>query len=375
VRILYGICGIGMGHATRSRVSIEHLASRGHQVLACASQAGCEHVTDARGTRGVHAVETAGVVMRTKDGRIDLRGMLDFNLPRLLDMLVTNGRAWRDAEKFAPEAVVTDHDSFAWMFGKAKELPIMSIDNSQVIARCAHSPSLVREHLGGLRVLAARTAGKVPGCDRYVITSFFFPPVLQQCATDTELVFPVLRRSVLVAASLCKAPLRSPSSSHVLVYKTLASSPEDAQFFDALSSLPSERFVIYGLEAGTPVPQNCVARPIDEDAFVRDLASAKAVIGNGGMSLMGEALALGKPVLAIPIQDQYEQVLNALYLECLGFGRMAAKLDASVLTEFLANASMYAARIRSRPQHDGNQKLYALLDAFFSPGLARPTPR
>src|SRR5262245_3544149 len=32
VRILYGVVGEGMGHATRSGVIIEHLASRGHTV-------------------------------------------------------------------------------------------------------------------------------------------------------------------------------------------------------------------------------------------------------------------------------------------------------------------------------------------------------
>ena len=32
VKILYGVVGEGMGHATRSRVVIEHLATKGHEV-------------------------------------------------------------------------------------------------------------------------------------------------------------------------------------------------------------------------------------------------------------------------------------------------------------------------------------------------------
>ncbi|MEM6729994.1 MAG: glycosyltransferase family protein, partial [Myxococcota bacterium] len=32
MRILYGVVGEGMGHATRSRVIIDHLLSRGHEV-------------------------------------------------------------------------------------------------------------------------------------------------------------------------------------------------------------------------------------------------------------------------------------------------------------------------------------------------------
>src|SRR5690242_20712195 len=37
MRILYGIVGEGMGHATRSRVVIEHLTAQGHSVIAVSS--------------------------------------------------------------------------------------------------------------------------------------------------------------------------------------------------------------------------------------------------------------------------------------------------------------------------------------------------
>ena len=32
MRILYGVVGEGMGHATRSKVTCEHLVSKGHEV-------------------------------------------------------------------------------------------------------------------------------------------------------------------------------------------------------------------------------------------------------------------------------------------------------------------------------------------------------
>ena len=32
MRILYGVVGEGMGHATRSKVTCEHLVERGHEV-------------------------------------------------------------------------------------------------------------------------------------------------------------------------------------------------------------------------------------------------------------------------------------------------------------------------------------------------------
>lgn len=42
MRLLYGLCGEGMDHATRSKVSIEHLKRRGHEVLISASGQTCD---------------------------------------------------------------------------------------------------------------------------------------------------------------------------------------------------------------------------------------------------------------------------------------------------------------------------------------------
>jgi hypothetical protein len=38
------------------------------------------------------------------------------------------------------------------------------------------------------------------------------------------------------------------------------------------------------------------------------------VIAAGGFTLMGVSVYLGRPMLAIPIRGQFEQVLNARYL-------------------------------------------------------------
>ena len=47
---------------------------------------------------------------------------------------------------------------------------------------------------------------------------------------------------------------------------------------------------------------------------MEDLRTARAVVATGGFSLMGEAVHLGVPMLARPIQGQFEQEMNALYL-------------------------------------------------------------
>jgi len=82
---------------------------------------------------------------------------------------------------------------------------------------------------------------------------------------------------------------------------------------------------------------------------------------NGGLSLIGEALYLGKPILSIPVRNQYEQVLNARYLEHLGYGLEAPRIESDLLRLFLAESPKYAERV-ARHRQEGNTELVEEVD-------------
>ena len=100
-----------------------------------------------------------------------------------------------------------------------------------------------------------------------------------------------------------------------------------------------------------------------EQGFVDDLQSARGVLAGGGFSLMGEAVYLGKPMLTVPLEGQFEQTLNALYLEKCGFGEYHRALTADGITRFLENVPRYADRLSSYEQ-DGNRQILAALDGL-----------
>jgi uncharacterized protein (TIGR00661 family) len=64
------------------------------------------------------------------------------------------------------------------------------------------------------------------------------------------------------------------------------------------------------------------------------LSTAKAVIATAGFTLMSEALYLGKPYLAFPMQGQFEQHLNAHMLDLLGYGAQGHTADENTLASF-----------------------------------------
>jgi uncharacterized protein (TIGR00661 family) len=149
---------------------------------------------------------------------------------------------------------------------------------------------------------------------------------------------------------------------HLLVYQT-------AEGNDALVSALRDSGVpcrLYGMRRSIKEDQvegNLCFRPFSEDAFIEDLATARAVVAGGGFTLMSECVYLHKPLLAMPIGGQFEQTLNALYLEREGYGKYARALDGATLSAFLDAVPSYESNL-ARYSQDGNRLLLAALDGL-----------
>lgn len=348
MRILYGVVGEGMGHATRSKVVCEHLVKSGHDVKIVVS--GRAHGFLSKTFHDV--VEIRGLTIKYVDNRMDRDGTLARNVVAAPGMLASNvGAYFSKVASFKPDAVISDFDSFAYFFAKRHGLPVLSIDNQQIISRCKLGKFAKQGIKVDYQMTKAFVRAKLPACDHYVITTFFYPQVRPKYEKETTLVPPILRQAVLDARK------RAHAGEHVLVYQT---STSDRGLIAELNRVEDQRFTVYGLRKNAR-HGNCTLKEFSEDGFVDDLASARAVVCNGGLSLIGEAVYLGKPIFSVPVRNQYEQVLNARYLEELGWGLAAEQIEADVLRLFLEEVPKYATRV-ARHRQDGNRELYDVVD-------------
>jgi uncharacterized protein (TIGR00661 family) len=359
MRILYGVTGEGMGHATRSKVTCEHLVATGHEVKIVVS--GRAHAFLSKTFSDV--VEIKGLTIKYVDNRMDRDGTLTRNVLAAPGMLIANVNAYFDkVAPFTPDAVITDFDSFAYLFAKRHGLPILSIDNQQIISRCKLGKFAKQGIKVDYQMTKAFVRAKLPACDQYVITTFFYPPIRPKYEDDTTLVPPILRKAILDARKkAAHASHAAGGGEHVLVYQT---STSDSKLIEELNRVRGAKFVVYGLRRNAK-HGNCTLKEFSEEGFVDDLANARAVVANGGLSLIGEAVYLGKPIFSVPVRNQYEQVMNARYLEELGYGLGAERIDADVLRLFLEEAPKFAARVAKHKQ-DGNRELYDAVDGFLA---------
>ncbi len=335
MKILYGVNGEGMGHATRSEVVIGGLLAD-NDVRVMASGAAFKYLEPRLG----EVSEVFGPSFAMDHGEIRRWATVTHTVAAARRELPGSVRRWMAAvHEWRPDVVVTDFEPLSGIYARWSHTPLVCVDNIHMIDRCRHDDEITANAQEDYRIARAVTRAMVPTAGDYLITTFFYPPLLRG---RTALVPPIVRPAIVEAE-----PERG---DHLVVY-----SGGSDELTDALRDcgVPSR---VYGMRDGPEVGTtdgDIEYRPRSIDGFLEDLVSARGVITGGGFSLLSEAVYLGKPVLSVPLHGQFEQLMNARYLEREGFGLCAPTIDAAALARFLGDLDAFHARLGEYVQ-DGN---------------------
>ena len=349
MRIAYGVMGYGRGHAMRTAAVLPELL-REHEVRvfagidahkALSDRFDCEEIPVIGYQYGADGKLSAGLTFRRNAG--------------LTADLLTAGprtrRVWERIDAFAPDVVISDSETWTHRYARARGIPRISFDHVGIMAFC-HCRFAPEDWWRGRRdALGYRAFMGTP--DRVLVSSFYHAPPR---AAGTEVVGPILRESVLAAT-----PQRG---DYVLAYFNKGGH-QYTQALDTALRACGEDIVVYGTERRGRDGRLWFKAP-SNDGFVADLAGAKAVIATAGNQLMGEAIYLGKPILALP-EDVVEQRLNARAVVDMGVGIRGdlGRLSLNELGGFLADLDTYAAATAA-PRGDGRAQASAALKRFLA---------
>ena len=326
-RIVYGVSGEGSGHSSRAREMLRHLVARGHEVRVVSYDQGVTNLAD-----DFDVFEVEGLSIATEENRVKVVETFTENLKRLPSGLRRLQEMRRSCfDEFGPDCVITDFEPSTAYLAMKEGLPLVTLDNQH---RMRYMRYPVPEGLSGsARVTETVIRALVPRPDVSLVTTFFFGELKNE---RTFLFPPILRREVLEAE-----PAREDV---VVVYFTKAFDG----YLDLLRACSRERFRVYGTDhSGTD--GNLDFQPRSRDGFLADVARSKAVVSTAGFTLMTECLHLGKPLLALPMEGQFEQELNAHLLDELGYGKNGRARDAASLGDFLYRLPDYAAALETYP--------------------------
>lgn len=346
MKILYGVVGEGMGHAIRSSVILHKLVADGHDVHIVVSGRAHDFLKDLF----PKVSKIWGLTMVMEDNEVKNRLTAAENIKGALEGWPANIKQYFDVEaQFEPDLVISDFESWSWMFAKLHRLPVICVDNIQIINRCTHEDDILSGEEKAFRLTKSIVKSKCPNAAHYLITTFFYPELRKK---RTTLIPPILRDSIINATPT--------DGEHLLVYQTSESFQDLPQTLKQLD----RPVYIYGLKRDLNadlVDGNLTYRPFSQTQFVDDLASCAGVIASAGFTLMGEAVHLGKPYLATPVRKQFEQILNARYLEKLGYGLYDTELDLNMIEHFISRLPEFRKNLATYDRHD-NQKTFDALD-------------
>ncbi len=355
MRILYGVAGEGMGHATRSQVFLADLVGE-HDVLVVASGRAhdylAQHFPQVREILGFSLAYEDNTIRRWETVLQNLRGAVG-SWPAQVRSF------YEVARDFEPDVVVSDFESFVLTVARRERVPAISVDNIMMLDRCRHDEGIIGGDTFDFEMARQIARTKAAGLHWAIVPTFFRPPLRRKATT---LVAPVLRPAVLAAVA--------ERGEHLLVYQTAAGSETLVRTLHR-AGLPCR---LYGVRRDLEedlVDGDLVYRPFSETGFLDDLRTARAVIAGGGFSLLSECVYLHKPVLSLPVSGQFEQVLNARYLERLGYGAYAEAPTPEAIGAFLEHLQHHERALAGYVQDGNNEALAALREQLALVALER----
>lgn len=341
--IFYCICGEGMGHAIRSSVIIDRIKDK-YDVYIFSSDRAYKYLNEKFDNvykiGGFNTVYINNKVNNTKT-LINALKRNPLNIKEGYEEL------YKKARKLSPDVIVTDFEIYATMVSKLLSIPLISLDNIHMITQTAidYPP----KHQGEMLKAKGVIKSYVIKPKIHILTSFFYPKIKPK--KRAVLYPPVIREDIL--------KLEPTIEDHIIVYQT---SKESVKLVEQLKSL-NEKFIVYGFNKDE-VDKNLTYKLFNENEFYNDLASAKAVICNGGFTFISEAISLKKPIYSVPAIGNFEQTLNGFYVQKLGYGEYHEEMSPKKVEKFLKRLPKYQEKLAKvkKTNNDGivNELIYRI---------------
>ena len=290
--IYYGVCGEGLGHIGRSIAIINELINLGHEVHIFTFGQAFDYLKGAEDVYKVPGLQLA-FINNKADIKGTLKNYLKFRrkISSAIKEIVNNHPR--------PDLCITDFEPIIPRVAIAHDIFCISIDNQH---KFTLSPKGLPLRLKVYSYLAGKFINWFIPETYNIITTF------HECENCTNLVDVIVRKEI--------AEIIPHKESFILVY--LKDCLEN-KILDVLKEISEETFVVYG-STKVSCEGNLIFKGTSNEGFARDLANCKRVICTAGNQLIGEAKFFRKPVFAIPLANQTEQMINAWYVEREGLG-------------------------------------------------------
>jgi uncharacterized protein (TIGR00661 family) len=293
---MYGVQGDARGHVSRALAISQELPH--HEFLFVGQ--GTVRILKERGHR-VEEIPSFSTIIR--NNRVDFAATLSDAMKCTVRLGPAIKRVRDLIKAYDPHLIISDYEFVTPRAAKLLGRPCVSLGNEHLLTHCIYDPPPGQQLSRYLTCFCIRFL--FSAADRFLIPAFHPLPPIDQTRTE---VFPPLIKPIVLEH-------RSTEGDHAVVYVR----GYDPNKLIKLLRGRRRKYLIYGMGERPPAGNLHFKKSL-ENGFLEDLAACDHVIANGGLSLISEALHLGKPVLCLPVHFLYEQFCNAYFLAKNGFG-------------------------------------------------------
>lgn len=333
-KLFYSMAGEGRGHAVRARAAIAELSKK-HEIYVLAPGDAYDFLSPIiRGPKVKIKKIPAPCFYYRGDHHLDYLKTGYYAAHYLARMPKLIRDISRLIQRVKPDAVITDFEPALPRAARRCGVPVIIFDHQQflIVNDLSDLPMDLRGHALFMSMIVRLYNIKA---ERTIVTSFFHVPLKKRFRNrDIVQCSSILRPAVTACERTRKG--------HLLAYIRKYA---PTNVMEALRGCEYP-VKIYGL-GKQPDDGNLEFHDIHEENFLRDLSSSDGVICTAGNQLLGECFYLDKPVMAIPESQNYEQYINAFYVEKEGAGMMRDmhKLTVEDMKLFIANLETYRSSI------------------------------
>lgn len=283
MKILYAIQGTGNGHLSRARAVIPHLKKYGElDILVSGIQADIPLPYEVKYKfRGMSFI-------------FGKKGGIDF----LATYKKTRLKQFRKEVLSLPvqnyDLVINDFEPVSAWACHRKKIPCVGLSN-QLAVLSLNAPQAGHEDFMGKFILK----NYAPVTAAYGIHFMRY---------NDQIYTPIIRKEV--------RELKTTDDGHYTVYLPAY---DENRIIEVLSSFKKIKWEIFSKHNSKKSERkNMIIQPINDELFLKSMASCKGVLCSAGFATPSEALFLKKKLLVIPMKNQFEQHCNAEALREMG---------------------------------------------------------
>ncbi|MFW9923068.1 MAG: glycosyltransferase family protein [Candidatus Thorarchaeota archaeon] len=318
MKILYGINTNGQGHINRARIFIEELIKDGHEVQVLLT--GKKPPEYAFNLVPVTYFKT-GPIDIYKDNKLSYSKSLQVNIVNIGNLTKNRRDILELVEEENYDALFTDFEPMTSFIGKVLKKPVICIDHQHSAFHPANEEAPAKQYYK----LGLKFAMKV--MVPYFSHCFSIDFVDKIETVDNMTLFPLVWKPEFNNYQITVAD-------HYLVYLARYNKQK---MMKVLEAFPETKFIVYGFNLNETIG-NVVFKSTSREEFLKDLASCKGVISNGGFSLSWECCLLHKVLWMIPHPNNYEQYTNAYRLQKMKRAFVSEDLTKENMNEFFTEA-------------------------------------